>query len=61
MLQADKFSTLKHMKDGQLNELKQFITDTVSTQVTGVRSDVHGLEARVTNRIDGIEAKIDNI
>ena len=50
-----------YMNDDQLNELKQFITDTVSTQVAGVRSDVHGLETRLTNRIDGIEAKIDDI
>ena len=46
------------MKDDQLNELKQFITDTVSTQVAGVRSDVHGLEVRVTNRIDGGQTQI---
>lgn len=46
------------MKDDQLNELKQLIVDTVSTQVAGVRSDVRSLESRLAEQIDTVESKL---
>jgi hypothetical protein len=56
------------MNGDQLNELKQFITDTVSAQIVAlddklmrrmdaVEDKMDNMEARLTNRIDGLEVK----
>jgi hypothetical protein len=49
------------MNDDQINELKQFITDAISTQVAGVRDDIRNLDGRLTKRIDGLEFKLEDI
>lgn len=49
------------MNDDQLDDLKQFITSTVSQQTTDLREDIVKLDTKLTRMIGDVDAKADAI
>lgn len=49
------------MNDDQLDDLKQFITSTVSQQTTYLREDIVKLDTKLTRMIGDFDAKADAI
>lgn len=49
------------MNDDVIQDLKQFITSTVSQQTADLHEDFDKLDNRLTTRMDGLEAKFDKL